>query len=1142
FGYSAHRHHESTIATLASRFQHHLRALVDQRHSSDARRFSPGDFPLASLSQPALDALLRSTGQDIEDVYPLSPTQQGMLFHARLSPDSAVYFEQLSWTVASPLDLTAFLEAWRACIRLHPILRSSFHWEGLESPLQVVHADVALPFEELDWRGLSTAEQQARFEQLLREDKRRGLDLRRAPLIRLTAVQLGEASVRFLWSHHHLLVDGWSLGLLIKEVFSLYDLLRSGAKPEHASRPAFREYIDWLSQRDDSTDEAWWRTYLKGFTSPTPLPLDTRASRPQATARQHTWEQSLPAEVSTSLQSFAREHQLTLPTLAFAAWALVLARASGSRDVVFGNTVAGRPPELPGAESMVGVFINTLPVRVRLPSSTSQVLPWLRELQAQHLDLRQHEHAALVQVQTWSDVPRGTPLFESLLVFENYPLDASLLGPDASVVLRDIHAVEATHYPLTLSVMPGGSTRLRAVYDVARFEDADLQRLMSHWSQALVSLTTHARLDEVSLLSEQERRQVLVDFNADTAERAPEACIHHLFEQQALLRPDAIAVEFGEQRLTYRELDARANQLAWVLRAQGVGPDSLVALCLERSVELILSLLAILKAGGAYLPLDAAYPAQRLALMLEDAPPRLLISSRALRSRLSVPVALPSLLIEDLRLEEQPTTSPHVPLSPRNLAYVDFTSGSTGRPKGVAVEHGSVPRLFHGSAYANFGPEESFLLIAPISFDASTLEVWGPLLHGGRLVVFPPRSPGDLRLLRTVLEQHRVTTLHLTAGLFTQVVDLEPDALRGVRQLLTGGDVVSAPHVERVLRTLGLPVTACYGPTEGTLFTSCHRMTRPEDVGGAVPIGRPIHATQVYLLDDALRPVPVGMPGELFIGGDGLARGYLSRPDLTAERFLPHPFATRPGQRVYRTGDLARWTEDGVLEFLGRADTQVKVRGYRIELPEVERALLAHPHVRQAVALVREDAPGDKRLVAYAVAQPDQRLDPAALRAFLLERLPDFMVPSSFVPLDVLPLTANEKVDRKALPAPEQALTPRRAYEAPRTELEQQIASYCAELLRVERVGVHDSFFELGGHSLLATQLVARVRSGLGVELPLRDLFEAPTVAGLSLHVLRLTAQQSQEDLAGMLDQFETMSESELQALLDAEDEPPTGT
>ncbi|GMT99445.1 non-ribosomal peptide synthetase [Corallococcus caeni] len=1142
FSYSAHRHDESTIATLASRFQHHLRALVDQRHSSDARRFSPGDFPLASLSQPALDALLRRTGPDIEDVYPLSPTQQGMLFHARLSPDSAVYFEQLSWTVASPLDLTAFLEAWRACIRLHPILRSSFHWEGLESPLQVVHADVALPFEELDWRGLSTAEQQARFEQLLREDKRRGLDLRRAPLIRLTAVQLGEASVRFLWSHHHLLVDGWSLGLLIKEVFSLYDLLRSGAKPEHASRPAFREYIAWLSQRDDSTDEAWWRTYLKGFTSPTPLPLDTRASRPQATARQHTWEQSLPAEVSTSLQSFAREHQLTLPTLAFAAWALVLARASGSRDVVFGNTVAGRPPELPGAESMVGVFINTLPVRVRLPSSTSQVLPWLRELQAQHLDLRQHEHAALVQVQTWSDVPRGTPLFESLLVFENYPLDASLLGPDASVVLRDIHAVEATHYPLTLSVMPGGSTRLRAVYDAARFEDADLQRLMSHWSQALVSLTTHARLDEVSLLSEQERRQVLVDFNADTAERAPEACIHHLFEQQALLRPDAIAVEFGEQRLTYRELDARANQLAWVLRAQGVGPDSLVALCLERSVELILSLLAILKAGGAYLPLDAAYPAQRLALMLEDAPPRLLISSRALRSRLSVPAELPSLLIEDLRLEEQPTTPPRVPLSPRNLAYVDFTSGSTGRPKGVAVEHGSVPRLFHGSACANFGPEESFLLIAPISFDASTLEVWGPLLHGGRLVVFPPRSPGDLRLLRTVLEQHRVTTLHLTAGLFTQVVDLEPDALRGVRQLLTGGDVVSAPHVERVLRTLGLPVTACYGPTEGTLFTSCHRMTRPEDVGGAVPIGRPIHATQVYLLDDALRPVPVGMPGELFIGGDGLARGYLSRPDLTAERFLPHPFATRPGQRVYRTGDLARWTEAGVLEFLGRADTQVKVRGYRIELPEVESALLAHPQVRQAVALVREDVPGDKRLVAYAVAQPDQRLDPAALRTFLLERLPDFMVPSSFVPLDVLPLTANEKVDRKALPAPEQALTPRRAYEAPRTELEQQIATYCAELLRVERVGVHDSFFELGGHSLLATQLVARLRSGLGVELPLRDLFEAPTVAGLSLHVLRLTAQQSQEDLAGMLDQFETMSESELQALLDAEDEPPTGT
>ncbi|AGC45639.1 amino acid adenylation domain-containing protein [Myxococcus stipitatus DSM 14675] len=1136
--YSAQLHHESTVRTLASRFVANLRQLISERNSEDARRLSPGDFPLAALSQSALDTLLHRTGPDLEDLYPLSPTQQGMLFHARLTSGEAAYFEQLSWTVSSPLDMAAFLDAWRLCIDLHPTLRSSFHWEGLEVPLQAVHARVDLPFAELDWRDVPEAELSARLDQFLAEDKQRGLDLRRPPLIRLTAFHLGDGTVRFLWSHHHLLVDGWSLGLLIKDVFSLYADLRTGTKPARAQRPAFREYIAWLQRRESSTDETWWRGYLQGFSAPTPLPGDKRTSPGRSTtARHHIMELSLSAPDSSSLQTFARSHQLTLSTLALAAWGLVLARHGGEQDVVFGNTVAGRPAELPGADTLVGVFINTLPVRVRLASASSDVLPWLQELQSLQAEQRRFEHSPLVEVQSWSQVPRGTPLFESLLVFENYPLDSSLLGPDSPVVVRDIQAVESTHYPLTLSVIPSGALRLRAVHDPARLDDTNVRRLLEHWRQALLSLTRAARLGEVSLLPEDERRQVLLDFNATRADFPADRCIHHLFEQQATLHPDAIAVEFGDQRLTYRQLDARANQLAWVLREHGVEADSFVALCLERSVELIISLLAILKTGGAYLPLDAAYPAQRLAFMLEDAPPRLLLTSKALRSRLPASDSLPSLEIETLDLEERPTSPPPVRVTSRHLAYVDFTSGSTGRPKGVAVEHRSVVRLFHGGDYARFGPDETFLLIAPISFDASTLEVWGPLLFGGRLVVFPPHPPSDLKLLRDVLERHRVTTLHLTAGLLTQVVDLEPDALKGVRQLLTGGDVVSAPHVKRVLEEQGLPVTACYGPTEGTLFTSCHRMTNPDQVGTSVPIGKPIGNTRVYLLDESLRPVPLGAPGELFIGGLGVARGYLSRPDLTAERFIPDAFDPEPGQRLYRTGDLARWRDDGVLEFLGRGDAQVKLRGYRIELAEVESHLLAHPRVREAVALVREDAPGDKRLVAYVVPTTGESegTTASALRTFLQQRLPEFMVPSSFVALDRLPLTANDKVDRKALPAPEQVSRPAREYEAPRSELEQQLAAICAELLRVGRVGLHDNFFELGGHSLLATRLVARIRAAFDVDLPLRQLFEAPTVAGLALNVLQLTSGQSPQELTALLEEFEQMSEAELQALLDDE-------
>ncbi|NNB91384.1 non-ribosomal peptide synthetase, partial [Corallococcus exiguus] len=678
---------------------------------------------------------------------------------------------------------------------------------------------------------------------------------------------------------------------------------------------------------------------------------------------------------------------------------------------------------------------------------------------------------------------------------------------------------------------------LRAVAETSRFQPLALQRLLAHWRQALVSLTTASRLGDVSLLSVEERRQLLRDFNATSAPFPGDRCIHHLFEHQAALRPDAVAVDFGSQRLTYRQLDSQANQLAHALRSHGVGPDDLVALCLERSIELVVSLLAILKAGAAYLPLDVDYPAQRLAFMLEDAPPRLLLSSRALSARLSLPDALPRLLVEEFQPGDWPASPPASAVTSRNLAYVDFTSGSTGRPKGVAIEHRSVLRLFHGNDFARFGPDESFLLIAPISFDASTLELWGPLLFGGRLVVFPPQSPSDLKLLRNVIEEHQVTTTFLTAGLFSQVVDLEPDALKGLRQILTGGDVVSAPHVRRVVEQLALPVTNGYGPTESTVFAVCFRVTQPDQVGASVPIGTPIANTQVYLLDDALAPVPLGAPGELFIGGDGLARGYLSRPDLTAERFVPNPFSSAPGARLYRTGDLARWREDGVLEFLGRLDHQVKLRGFRIELAEVEAALAAHPLVRQTVALVREDVPGDKRLVAYVVAQPDQSLDVTGLRDFLRERLPEFMRPASIVMLDALPLTANAKVDRKALPVPDGSAPVRATYEAPRNELEQQLATLCGELLRVERVGVHDDFFELGGHSLLATQLVSRIRTTFGVELPLRDLFEASTVAELSLSVLHLTAAQqtSEAELESVLEQFEQLSEEELQALLDAE-------
>ncbi|WP_164021874.1 non-ribosomal peptide synthetase, partial [Pyxidicoccus trucidator] len=545
FGYSTDLHHSATIESLAQRFLLHLRALISLRASEDARRFSPGDFPLAALSQQSLDTVLRQAGSDVEDVYPLSPTQQGMLFHALFAPASAAYFQQLSWTVTSALDVPSFLRAWKACLQRHTILRSSFHWEGLDTPLQVVHSQVELPFEQLDWSELSASEQHSRFEQLLLEDKQRGFELRRAPLVRLTAIRLADDSVRFLWSHHHLLVDGWSLGLLISEVFSLYESIRSGLTPQPAPRAPFRDYIAWLQRRDASADEAFWRTYLEGFSSPTPLPADTHAPVPEGQQPTHPiLEVDLSAEATASLQAFARQHQLTMHTLALASWGLVLAHYSGEQDVILGNTVAGRPPELSGSDTLVGVFINSLPARVRRPSPSAPLLPWLQSLQAQQLELRQYEHSPLVQIQSFSQVPRGLSLFDSLLVFENYPLDASMSGSSSSLRVRDVQGFEHTNYPLTLFVLPGQSLRLRAVYDSPRFEPASMQRMLEHWRNALLSLASASRLGDISLLSNAERQQVLVEWNDTAAEFPADTCIHHAFEQQVARTPDAPALGF----------------------------------------------------------------------------------------------------------------------------------------------------------------------------------------------------------------------------------------------------------------------------------------------------------------------------------------------------------------------------------------------------------------------------------------------------------------------------------------------------------------------------------------------------------------------------------------------------------------------
>jgi amino acid adenylation domain-containing protein len=636
-------------------------------------------------------------------------------------------------------------------------------------------------------------------------------------------------------------------------------------------------------------------------------------------------------------------------------------------------------------------------------------------------------------------------------------------------------------------------------------------------------------LRTLDVLPSAERQQLLVEWN-DTAIAYPrDRCVHQLFEEHVERTPAAVAVVFEGQELTYRELNERANQLAHYLRSHGVGPETLVGLCLERSVELVVGILGILKAGGAYVPLDVDYPCQRLECMLADAKIGFLITQHRFLGRLpATDCQVVCLDTDAARLQDIARTNPPFNVVADNLAYVMFTSGSTGQPKGVAIRHTSIARLIFGNNYTVFGPDRVFLQFAPVSFDASTFELWGALLHGGKLVVAPVGIP-DFRDLEDLLTRNGVTTLWLTATLLNQVVEHYPQALNSVDEILTGGEALTVRHIRKAQGAFGSRVRLIngYGPTESTTFTTCYRI--PSDIAPdleSIPIGRPIANTQVYVLDAQRHPVPIGVPGELYIGGVGLARGYLNRPELTAEKFVANPFDDDPQARLYRTGDRCRWRADGNLEFLGRLDDQVKLRGFRIELGEIETVLNEHPSVAQGVVVLREDRPGDKRLVAYCVSAGSAALDVSNVTCHLRTRLPDYMVPSVFVPLEALPLTPNGKVDRRALPAPDRARPElEQAYQAPRTPTEQILAGIWADLLGLEGVGIHDNFFALGGHSLLATRMVSRVRNAFGVELPLRTLFEAPTIAGLALGIVQhLAARADPVELAAIWAEIEKPS------------------
>ncbi|MFF3641302.1 amino acid adenylation domain-containing protein [Streptomyces sp. NPDC002564] len=1032
-------------------------------------------------------------GSALAEVWPLSPLQEGLLFHADFDdrgPD--VYAVQFMLDATGPVDADRLRLSWQALLGRHAALRASFHRRKTGEAVQLITRNVTLPWREADLSGLPEPDLSDQVEKLAAQERAQRLDLTVPPLLRLLLIRLGATRHRLVVTSHHLLMDGWSMPVLLDELSRVY---AASGDPSGLQRAAsYGEYLAWLGRQDKEAARAAWQADLAGADEPT---LVAPADPSGALVLPEETSLCLSEEDTRALTEVGRAHGLTMNTLVQGAWALVLARLAGRTDVVFGATVAGRPADLPGAESMIGLLINTLPVRVR-PDPALPVADLLAALQERQAGLMPHQHLGLAEIQK---IAGPGAVFDTLVVFENYPAAAGAPASPGQPVFAATAGHQATNYPVTLGVLATDRLHVRVTSRpdlVAREDAAAMGRRLLRVLRRIAA-DPSAPVGRIDVTDAPERRLVVEEWNATDVPRSP-GLVPDLIAAHAQRSAEAVAVRCGEGVLSYGELESRANRLARHLAGLGVGPESRVALCLPRGVDMVVAELAVWRAGGGFVPLDPEYPSERLSFMVADSGAQVVVGLGDTLSELSSGAAI-ELRLDDSRTARALSGESDAPLRvsvrPDQLAYVIYTSGSSGRPKGVAVAHDGVANLV-----AAMGPVlgvaegVSVLQFASFSFDAAVLDVAVTLSGGGTLVIASAEERAEPSALAKMIGTTGVSTASVVPSLLAV---LDPSTVPGIRNWVLGAELLTAELARRW--TTHASVWNTYGPTEATVMATAGPVA-PGTGDGPPPIGRPLGNVRTYVLDGFLRPVPVGITGELYVAGPGVARGYVGRPGLTAERFVACPFAGDGGGRMYRTGDLARWTADGQLSFVGRADEQVKVRGFRVEPGEVEAVLAAHPGVRQAAVIAREDRPGEKRLVGYVVAEgacgggEGRGVSGDEVRVFVGGRLPEFMVPAVVVVLDGLPLTVNGKVDRSALPAPD--FGGRVSGRGPCSERERVLCALFAEVLGLERVGVEDGFFELGGDSISSMQLASRARRA-GLVLSPRQVFEEKTPERLAV-------------------------------------------
>jgi amino acid adenylation domain-containing protein/non-ribosomal peptide synthase protein (TIGR01720 family) len=1042
-----------------------------------------------------------------DDCLPLSFAQQQLWILDQLDPGNAAYTMDSAVRLSGWLKVGALERTLNEIIRRHEVLRT--HFESLKGrPVQVVTPAAFIHLPLIDLSALIDTERQSLLQQLRDAETLRPFDLEDGPLLRATLLRLDPTHHVLLFTMHHIISDAWSMGLLVREVATLYTaFLTSEASPLPELPIQYADYAvwqrEWFSREVLDEQLQYWRAQLVDAPAELALPVDRR--RPAlATHRGARFDLKLSEALTAALRELSQRAGVTLFMTLLAGWAQLLGRHAAVAEVMVGTPIAGRTRA--EVEELIGFFVNTLVMRVRWQWqwTVEELLKAVREVCLGAYSHQEMPFEKLVEeLQPERSLSR-TPLFQVAFVLQNAPMETLEL-PGLELGQMPARRDKAL-FDLNLTLQEtdrglGGYL----IYDAELFDETTIERMLEHWQILLQGMAGGAGrvVAALPMMSEAELQQLLVNWNETQSAYPRDACIHQLFELQVAATPDAIALVFEDQQVTYTELNRRANQLAHHLQSLGVGLEVPVGISLERSVEMVVGMLAILKAGGVYVPLDASYPIARLLWMLEDAGVSVLLTDEQLLDLLPVSALITVCLDTEWELVAQHSQeNPVSRTRADSLAYLIYTSGSTGEPKGAAVSHRAINRLVVNTDYVRLNSSDVVAQVSNSSFDAITFELWGALLNGARLVILNKDLALSPHELSAQLVRHRITTMFLTTALFNQMARAIPTAFNGMRQLLTGGERVEPKCMEEVLRQGGLErLLHVYGPTETTTFASWYEVKKIVPDAVTIPIGRPIANTEFFVLDTKMRPVAVGVPGELYIGGDGVARGYWQRAELTAERFVPNQWSHEGGQRLYRTGDQVRYLADGNIEFLGRLDHQVKLRGFRIELGEIEAALLSHSSLREAAVVMREDALNDKRIVAYVVCEGETRIPPDKLRSFLREKLPEYMLPSSFEYLEELPLTPNGKVDRRSLPIPDQTRPEVGEYIAPRTPTEEILVSLWSRLFGVKRIGVSDNFFELGGHSLLATQMISWVRESFMVEIPLATLFEQPTIASFATRV-----------------------------------------